>query len=376
MGLRSDRVAKPFGFPESLPNAQQNVLDAWSNFGDSRTIIKFDEVSAHVSTNRVFRITLSGDETLIAKVSSYGSYFQFAEDHDRLSRCSAQLRNSRWSGFLAEVLTKNNRPYTWYDGQCWAVFYTDVQGQTVLPRILNDSDVVTLAQEMAEFHLACTAIAPTLPPTSNSVKGDAVHLYDLLRDEEASTHFELDRESISVLKRFTHDLLLQLEKVHYDEWARIPILVDWNLGNFSVLNQLMANSSNNSNDSPNKTFTFSTRWDYDWFRVESRLLDFYFLSRVSSRTGDKTTFTYSAHTLTEPRFVKFISAYHQVFPLTRTEIEFLPYAYRFFILNYVIREGARFFRPDLCSEFRRDAASRYLYESERLDLTELLRVVA
>ncbi|MFZ9457323.1 MAG: hypothetical protein ACO27B_07915, partial [Ilumatobacteraceae bacterium] len=109
--------------------------------------------------------------------------------------------------------------------------------------------------------------------------------------------------------------------------------------------------------------------------IESRLLDFYFLSRVSSRTGDKTQFSYSAHTLTEPRFVKFISAYHQVYPLSRTEIEFLPFAYRFFILNYVIREGARFFRPDLCSQFRRDAAHHYLVESERLDLSQLLAVV-
>ena len=172
--------------------------------------------------------------------------------------------------------------------------------------------------------------------------------------------------AISTLQRYTHDLLLHLEKIHYDEWVRIPILVDWNLGNFSV---------RSSDQNRNSTFEFSTRWDYDWFRIESRLLDFYFLSRVSSRTGDKTQFSYSAHTLTEPRFVKFISAYHQVYPLSRTEIEFLPFAYRFFILNYVIREGARFFRPDLCSQFRRDAAHHYLVESERLDLSQLLAVV-
>jgi len=154
---------------ESLPNAKQNVLDAWASFGDARRIVNFDEVSAHVSTNRVFRITMSDGSNLIAKVSSYGSYFQFAEDHDRLARCSSLLRGGRWSGFLAEVLTKNGRPFTWYDGQCWAVFYTDVQGNTGLPRILNDDDVVTLASEIAEFHLACAAISPSLPPTSNSV---------------------------------------------------------------------------------------------------------------------------------------------------------------------------------------------------------------
>ena len=352
---------------ESLPNAKENVLDAWASFGDARSITNFDEVSAHVSTNRVFRITLSDNSRLITKVSSYGSYFQFAEDHDRLARCSALLRGGRWSGFLAEVLTKNDRPFTWYDGACWAVFYTDVQGDTGLPRILDDTDVVSLASQIAEFHLACAAISPSLPPTSNSIKGDAIHLYDLLRDAEAMSHYSLDSLSITTLQRYTHDLLLHLEKVHYDEWTRIPILVDWNLGNFSVRPNPQHGGS---------SFEFSTRWDYDWFRIESRLLDFYFLSRVSSRTGDKTQFSYSAHTLTEPRFVKFIAAYHQVYPLSKTEIEFLPFAYRFFILNYVIREGARFFRPDLCAQFRRDAAHHYLVESERLDLTELLKVVS
>ena len=351
---------------DSLPDAVENVRDAWSNFGDPRTIVKFVEVSAHVSTNRVFRLTLSDDSHLIAKVSSYGSYFLFAEDHDRLARCSAQLRGGRWSGFLADVLFKNGRPYTWYDGSCWAAFYTDVQSNDGLPRILTDDDVVTLAQEIAEFHLACSAISPTLPPTSNSVKGDAVHLYDLLREPQATQHFGLGAGDISTLQRCTHDRLMHLEKVHYDEWLRIPILVDWNLGNFSV--EPIRRGSNES-------FRLSTRWDYDWFRVESRLLDFYFLSRVSSSTGDKTQFSYSAHMLTEQRFLRFLSAYHEIYPLSRVEIEFLPYAYRFFILNYVIREGARFFRPDLCAQFRQDAARGYLINSEKLDLTELLKIV-
>lgn len=359
-------VARPLVAFESLPNAKQNISDAWSSFGDHRSIINFVETSAHVSTNRVFRITLSDKTTLVAKVSSYGSYFQFAEDHDRLDRCTSQLRDGRWSGFLAKVLSKNGRPFTWYNGNCWAVFYTDVQGTAGLPRILDDRDVVTLAHEIANFHLACASISPSLPPTSNSVKGDSIHLYDLLRDPDAQSHFGVDSLAIATLQRFTHDLLLQLEKIHYDEWARIPILVDWNLGNFSVKQK---------QESALQSFEFSNRWDYDWFRIESRLLDFYFLSRVSSRTGDKTQFSYSAHTLTEPRFVKFVRAYHEIYPLTRTEIEFLPFAYRFFILNYVIREGARFFRPDLCAQFRRDAANHYLVESERLDLSELLAAI-
>ncbi|MFZ9953273.1 MAG: hypothetical protein ACO3GH_01670, partial [Ilumatobacteraceae bacterium] len=203
---------------------------------------------------------------------------------------------------------------------------------------------------------------PALPAVSNSVKGDAIHLFDQLTNPFAPRNFGLPPEDIGVLARFTHDLLLHLESVHYDERKKIPILVDWNLGNFSV-----------TRDEGN--VRLFSRWDYDWFRIESRLLDFYFLSRVSSSTGDRTSFTYSPHTLTEPRFVEFVRAYHEVNPLTRRDIEFLPYAYRIFILNYVIREGARFFRDDLCNQFRRDAAHGYLESSTRLDLKPLLEVV-
>ena len=219
-----------------------------------------------------------------------------------------------------------------------------------------------LAREIARFHHACQEISSALPSVSNSVKGDAIHLLDQLTNPFASRNFDLPSEDIGVLVRFTHELLVHLEAVHYDEWDKIPILVDWNLGNFSVVRD-------------NGELRLFSRWDYDWFRVESRLLDFYFLSRVSSSTGDRTSFTYSPHTLTEPRFLDFIRAYHAINPLSRRDVEFLPYAYRIFILNYVIREGARFFRADLCSQFRRDAARQYLDASTRLDLRPLLEIV-
>ena len=349
-----------------LGDAERVVRDAWRDYavasGDQRTVAATHEVSAHVSTNRVFQVRFNDDSTLVAKVSSYGSYFLFAEDHDRLARCTSLLRHGRWAGFLADVLVVDKRPYTWYDGRCWCAFYTEVQRAESLPRVLTTSDVSALAREIARFHHACTEIAPALPPVSNSVKGDAIHLLDQLTNPFAPRNFDLPPEDIGVLARFTHELLLRLEAVHYDEWTKIPILVDWNLGNFSVTRE----------DGEVRLFS---RWDYDWFRVESRLLDFYFLSRVSSSTGDRTSFTYSPHTLTEPRFVEFVRAYHEVNPLSRRDIEFLPYAYRIFILNYVIREGARFFRDDLCAQFRRDAAHGYLESSTRLNLKPLLEVV-
>jgi len=349
------------------------VRAAWADLGDPRDITDVREISANVSTNRVYRVTLSGGDTVVrkensvvCKVSSYGSYFLFAEDHDRLHRCAKMLgtdpETQRWSPFLAHVLERDGRPFTWYDGSIWAVFYEDVPRAESLPKILSIAQVENLGREMAEFHAACAPMANKLPPTSNSVKGDLIHLLDLLESPFATRNFNLLPEDVGVLHRDTHQLLLQFEAFHYDEWQRIPVLIDWNLGNFSVI-------FNNVDDG--EGFRLFSRWDYDWFRLESRVFDFYFLSRVSSSTGDRTTFTYSPHTLLEPRFLAFLRAYHGVYPLTADEVRFIPLAYRFFLLNYVIREGARFFRDDLCRQFREEVARRYLRQVAQLDFSPL-----
>lgn len=348
---------------------------AWSDFGDPRVIVDVVDTSPHVSTNTVFRVHLNDGTNVYAKVSNYGSYFLFAEDHDRLFRCTELLQNTRFANFLAPVLKrvdgsinqqKNARPFTYYDGNLWVAFYGEALKRDMLPPQLHQQQSRCLAQEIAHFHRACDEIAAEVPATSNSMKADAIHLLDLLSSPFAPKNFSLPPEHIGVLYKHTHDFLMELENIRYDSWKRIPILVDWNLGNFSVDNH----------GSLTQPFTLFSRWDYDWFRVESRLLDFYFLSRVSSATGDRTQWSYSPHTLVEPEFVDFIRAYHEVFPLTESDIRFLPEAYRFFILNYVVREGARFFRPDLCTKFRSNAARSYLPAIDRLDLTPLLRAIS
>ena len=80
------------------------------------------------------------------------------------------------------------------------------------------------------------------------------------------------------MRRHCHDFLEALDRSGYDKWWKIPVLIDWNLGNFSVENI-------------GDRFRLFSRWDYDWFRIDSRMLDFYFFSRVSSRTGDRTMFS-------------------------------------------------------------------------------------
>jgi hypothetical protein len=194
------------------------------------------------------------------------------------------------------------------------------------------------------------------------VKGDAIHLLDQLSHEFASEHFGLRHDDIEIAKRSTHEFLLHLEHIRFDEWEKIPVLVDWNLGNFSVKQKT-------------SQFELFSRWDYDWFRIDTRMLDFYFFSRVSSETGDRTSFTYSPHTLMEPRFLRFLRQYHEVFPLSKRELLFLPWAYRFFILNYVIREGAKFFREDISVKFRIDATRIYLPMLNDFDASPLLTVL-
>ncbi len=336
---------------------------AWDDYGDPRRISEVDEVSAFVSTNRVFRLRLEDGSGIIGKVSNYGSYFLFAEDHDRLHACADALQGTRFEGMLADVLARDGRAYTWYDGRLWVAFYREVERRDALPRILTPAQVENLGREMALFHQACSDIAGALPPSSKSIKSDAIHLLELLESPFASRNFELAPERIGTLHRHTHEFLMELERIRYDYWERIPVLIDWNLGNFSVDYQ------------PDGSFRLFSRWDYDWFRIEPRVMDFYFLSRASSRTGDRTHWSYGPHTLSEPLFLRFTAAYHEVYPLTEADIGFVPETYRFFILNYVVREGARFFRRDLCEQFRRDAATRYLPAFESFDVAPLLAAI-
>lgn len=338
------------------------IAAAWSEYPDERTVVHLEELSAMVSTNRVYRMHLSSGSNVIAKSSNYGSFFLFAEDHDRLHRVTQLLHGGRFDGFMAETLTVDGEPYIWYDGDTWAVFYNEVELKSRLPSILSDAQVANLGRELATFHRACAAVSRLVPPPSKTAKSDAVNLFAMLGSRYADEHFGLERSRLDLVRRHTHRFLMAIHESGYDYWQKLPVLIDWNLGNFSV----------DFAGDPTGHFTMFSRWDYDWFRVESRLLDFYFLSRVSSQTGDRSSFTYGSHTLLEPRFRIFLRAYHDVFPLSEAEVLFLAEAYRFFLLNYVIREGRHFFRYDFWQHLLHDAVDVHLPALDTLDLTPLV----
>ncbi len=116
---------------------RQAVDEAWAAYGDPRSIRSADEVSANVSTNRVYRLHLDDGSTVVSKVSSYGSYFLFVEDHEQLNRCAKLLRTTRFAGMLADIWSRDGRIFTWYDQHMWAVFYDDVPRNDSLPRVLD-----------------------------------------------------------------------------------------------------------------------------------------------------------------------------------------------------------------------------------------------
>ncbi len=367
-------------------DAQRAVRKVWSDLHDPRTVVSTVEVSSNVSTNRVFLLRLNDGTNLFAKVSNYGSPFLFREDHDRVSRLIDAFRGTRYEGLLAAPLQVavgegvgdvgggggavggvKRRVHTYYDGSVWAVLYKEVERKEHLPRILEDGDIECLAREMARFHRACSEATTTasIPRTSTSIASDVVHLIDLASDKTASRTLQLDGDSLDHLRRHANRFLLSLDDLGYADMPRVPVFVDWNLGNFSV----------DRSAGGSEPFALFSRWDYDWFRTDSVLLDFYFLSRVSSQTGDRTRFSYGVHTLGEPRFRRFLAAYHEVSPLTEADVEMIVETYRFFILHHVISVGDHFFRPELWDSFRQDAVTNGLPSIDRFDRRPLLRAI-
>ncbi|HRE02387.1 MAG TPA: hypothetical protein PLV68_13875, partial [Ilumatobacteraceae bacterium] len=349
-----------------------------------RLIAQVIEVSAQVSTNRVYRLVLADGSSVIAKVSSYGSFYLFREDHDRILRTRELLQGTRWANLLADVFVRrgNSRDadgyrdrsrhgevFTYHTKELWTCFYQDVPVRQTLPRILSNDQIHDLGEEMALLHRECADVARRIPLSSKSIKSDAIHLLELLSDKHSSLKFQFDREQKDYLRSQCHEFLEQLDEFGYDDWLRIPVLIDWNLGNFSV------DLARHHHDTRPLRIRLFSRWDYDWFRIEPRLLDFYFLSRVSSATGDRTVFSYSPHTLLEPRFKRFLSAYHRIFPLHEREVLFLREVYRFFILNYVVREGDNFFQPEYWHRLQQEVVSLCLPAAQRLDLRPLLDVL-
>ena len=334
------------------------VRHAWIAYDKSRSIKSIVDISAQVSTNHVFKVTLPDREFVIAKLSYYGQYEHFREDHTIINSLSNNLPYP-FENLLSRAFMKGDHIFIYRHNRgalkAWVIFYRPVKIKGKLPRRLSEEQIDRLGKSFARFHLACHKIRHTLPPSTKSMRHDISQLMSNIR-----LLSEKDKlPSHEVILRSSEEFLTAIHHPEVRVFDKIPVFVDWNIGNFSTTPSLRLFS----------------RWDYDWFRMSTRMLDFYFMSRVVSDIGDRTYFHYFIDPLLEDRFILFLQSYHSVYPLTSVEILFLKEVYRFFILNYVIKDGKYFFKASYAARLQKEAVEEYLPSTEKFDASEILNAL-
>lgn len=342
------------------------MKEAWRAYGDPREVVGWEETSPGVSTNRVLRLDLSDGTRVFGKHSSYGSFVHFRQDQSRVLQWHTGLAGTPFANLLALPLCRDGRVFTHRGDHGAVVFYAEAPRKETLPKVLHHREIDSIGEEMAALHAATAAMQPALPRAWKSVGSDLAELFDWVGGthgdhDEPSAHWSpADRSMIlAQCERF----FAEADRLGYHSMTPVGVLVDWNRGNFSV-----------EHNDQGMVRLFS-RWDYDWFRVEPRVFDFYFLARLAREEGDKTAFSYSPEPLFEERFIRMLRAYHEVAPLQREEVLFLREAYRFFLLNYVISKGMHFFVPHLYERLCREALDKYLPAVDGLDFERLADAV-
>ena len=332
---------------------------AWMDYDASRKIKTITDISAKVSTNHVYKVVFEDKSFTIAKLSYFGKYEHFVEDHTIINSLSTNLAYP-FENFLSRALVKRNKIFVHRFKNdlidAWVIFYQPVKIKNKLPRRLEDNQILKLAEQFALFHKACHSVRNTLSPSSKTLMTDVNHLLEILDSDFG--RFE-HRMNLDVLKKQSALFEENLNQFEFNTLDKIPVFVDWNIGNFSVT----------------PAFKFYSRWDYDWFRRSSRMLDFYFISRIVSDVGDRTVFTYNIGPMMEDRFIAFLKKYHIIYPFRENEIRLLSEVYRFFILNYVIKDGRYFFHEIYATKFQKEAYDSYLPSIETFDAERLLKAL-
>lgn len=344
---------------EALPSPLLHALKA---LNPALQLDHFRNESMAVSTNRVYRLAFTDGQELFAKLSSYGSYVHFREDHQLIHQWYTHLEHTPYERFLAAVATKNGLPFTYRHRDEWVAFYQKVPSYDFLPKRLSPDQIDALGRELALFHQESARIAAYMDGSWKSMGSDVARLFDLLQTPDFLAKHDLDEAGGDALGHQCDRFLERAGALGYHRMQRVPVLVDWNTSNFSV-------------GLDRTGFKLFSRWDYDWFRLEPRVLDFYFCARVVRDEGDRTVFTYNADPFFEPRFLRFLKAYHQVFPLSEQDVLFIPEAYRFFLLNYVVRVGDHFFRPEIRQRLLQEVVDFHLPRIDTLDVRPLLQAI-
>ncbi len=325
------------------------IKAAWTGYDPSRMIQTIEDISPMVSTNRVYRVGFNDEDFIIAKLSTFGKYEHFKEDHRIIHSLSNNLLYP-FENLLAKSLLKDNRVYTFrYRKEkidAWVVFYNPSRVMQLMPRRLEEGHIRSFAKQIAKFHLSCSRIRNVLPKSGKTLRTDINTLLEQLQENDKKFGTRAQGE---LIKHHCEQFLKNRTKCNAGSFEIIPVFIDWNIGNFSVVDN----------------FQLFSRWDYDWFRMSSRMLDFYFFSRVVSNAGDKTVFSYLINPMMEDRFLLFLEEYHRINPLIADEIRFLREVYRFFILNYVVKNGNYFFSEQYAKKLQAEALDIYLPSVDR-----------
>ena len=248
------------------------VHSAWTEFEPERPVASIVDVSVNVSTNHVYRIDLEDGAHLFAKLSYFGSYEHFREDHSIIHALGDAL-GPPYESVLASSFLRDGKVWTYrHEGHgaslgedVWVVFYHPVEVRRRLPRRLGADDIALLGTELARFHRACTDALPDESSISKTTRYDLEELLAAVDSEDSKFEYWPFDDVVR-----THcEAYLRADDEFGSGLPKTPVFVDWNIGNFSL-------------DDEGRIFS---RWDYDWFRVSSRVFDFYFFSRVVSEAG-------------------------------------------------------------------------------------------
>src|ERR1700709_397726 len=159
----------------AMSHYEEIILKAWEGYDPSRKIFKFEDLSVLVSTNRVVKITLEDDDFVIAKLSSFGKYEYFKEDHRIIQALSNNLLYP-FENLIGKSLLKNNRVYTfrYKKGKVdmWVVFYNPTRVMQRLPNRLEESHIKSFGRQIAKFHLACSRVRNVLPKSTKTLRTD------------------------------------------------------------------------------------------------------------------------------------------------------------------------------------------------------------
>ena len=188
-----------------------------------RRASEFYDASPAVSTNRVYRIVLEDATCIFAKLVTHGSAIHFRQDHQRISRWITELRDSRFSNFLAPVLQKFGEPYVYCEGPNWVVFYGEVKVAETLPRRLDESDIRSLAREMAEFHRESEKSSAGLDPTWKTLGSDVAALFDRVSAPQWREKNGFTRGQVAVIQRHCDSFFRNAERLGYHRFQKDPI---------------------------------------------------------------------------------------------------------------------------------------------------------